>query len=267
MKSKVVKIIVFSCSFLMLIGLFGFIQSQKKNVLCQEVNIKMIGDTSLHFINIDGTFEILKNKGFSLLNTPVEDINTMEIEKAISQQPNVDSVNVYFSINGNLHIEIDQRTPLIRIIDGVGESYYIDKKGKFMPESADFTARVPVANGFIFDPFYKLNTSIEAINNKDSVAKKAIIDDLFEIVYEISTDSFLLALTEQLYVRQDKEIELIPKLGADAILIGDKTNLKEKLSKLKLFYLKGLPQAGWKEYSLINLKFHDQLICTKTTQN
>jgi cell division protein FtsQ len=68
-------------------------------------------------------------------------------------------------------------------------------------------------------------------------------------------------------VRPDKEIEMIPKLGADAILIGDKTNLKEKLRKLKLFYLKGLPQSGWKEYALINLKFHDQLICTKTTHN
>ena len=267
MKKKVVKMIVFFGSMVLIIVFLGFIQSQKKHVLCQKVNINIAGDTSLHFINNADAAEILKNKGFVFENTPLVDINTMEVEKAISEQPNIDSVVVFFNINGELNINITQKTPLLRVIDCVGESYYLDVNGKFMPESMDYTARVPVATGFIFDPYYKLNTSIGAINKNDSLAKKAVIDDLYEIASEISKDSFLLELTEQLFVRPDKEIEMIPKLGADAILIGDKTNLKEKLRKLKLFYLKGLPQSGWKEYALINLKFHDQLICTKTTLN
>ena len=267
MKKKAVRIILISAAFILMIVFLGFIQSQKKSVVCQKVNINIVGDTSLHFINVADASEILKNKGFVLENTLLEDINTMEIEKAISEQPNIDSVAVYFEINGELNINITQKIPLLRVIDGTGESYYIDVNGKFMPESIEYTARVPVATGFIFDPYYKLNTSVEAINKNDSIAKRAITDDLFEIATEISKDTFLLELTEQLYVRQDREIEMIPKLGADAILIGDKSNIKEKLKKLKLFYLKGLPQAGWKNYSLINLKFHNQLICTKTTLN
>jgi cell division protein FtsQ len=267
MKRKAVKMILFFAAMVLIIVFLGFIQSQKKNVLCQKVNITIVGDTSLHFINAIDAKEILKNRGFILENSPVEDINTMEIEKAISEQPNIDSVAVFLTINGDLNINITQKIPLLHVIDGSGESYYIDVKGNFMPESMDYTARVPVATGFIFDPYYKINTTISAINKIDSISKKAVSDDLYEIATEISKDSFLLDLTEQLYVKPDKEIEMIPKLGADAILIGDKTNLKEKLRKLKLFYLKGLPQSGWKEYALINLKFHDQLICTKTTHN
>jgi cell division protein FtsQ len=79
----------------------------------------------------------------------------------------------------------------------------------------------------------------------------------------IQRDKFLMALTEQLYVTIDKEIELIPKAGPTSILLGNADMAENKLSRLKVFYRKGLPAAGWDTYSALNLKYKDQIICTK----
>ncbi|MCD7935525.1 MAG: cell division protein FtsQ, partial [Tannerellaceae bacterium] len=32
---------------------------------------------------------------------------------------------------------------------------------------------------------------------------------------------------------------------------------------LQVFYEQAIPKVGWDKYSLINLKFKDQIVCTK----
>jgi cell division protein FtsQ len=68
---------------------------------------------------------------------------------------------------------------------------------------------------------------------------------------------------EQIYVGDDFEIELIPKVGNHKILIGNIENLDDKFSRLLLFYKQGLMRKGWENYSVINLKFKNQVVCTK----
>ena len=71
------------------------------------------------------------------------------------------------------------------------------------------------------------------------------------------------AQIEQLYVNKEFEIELIPRVGNHRIVVGDATDIKTKLDKLKVFYDKGLNKTGWNEYSVINLKFANQVVCKK----
>jgi len=79
----------------------------------------------------------------------------------------------------------------------------------------------------------------------------------------VDQSEFWKAQLVQIYVNEDNEIELIPRVGSHRILIGDVENLEEKFNKLMLFYEKGLSKTGWNEYSIINLKFKDQVVCTK----
>ena len=59
-------------------------------------------------------------------------------------------------------------------------------------------------------------------------------------------------------------MELIPKVGKHKIIIGNVENIEQKLYNLKLFYINGLNQKGWENYSVINLKYQNQIVCTKT---
>ena len=38
---------------------------------------------------------------------------------------------------------------------------------------------------------------------------------------------------------------------------------EEKLANLKLFYEQAIPKVGWEKYSMINLKYKNQIVCTK----
>jgi hypothetical protein len=57
---------------------------------------------------------------------------------------------------------------------------------------------------------------------------------------------------------------MIARIGPEVVLLGDKTNLDKKLRNLKLFYSQ--QQATAAAYSMINLKYNNQIICTKSTQ-
>jgi cell division protein FtsQ len=49
------------------------------------------------------------------------------------------------------------------------------------------------------------------------------------------------------------------------VRIGDGSRLQQRLAKLKDFYAQGIPQADWRRYSTIDLRFDDQVVCTKRT--
>ena len=56
---------------------------------------------------------------------------------------------------------------------------------------------------------------------------------------------------------------LIPRVGEQKIHIGNLDNTKEKLDNLYQFYNVALPIKGWQTYSDINLKYKNQIVCTK----
>jgi cell division protein FtsQ len=66
-----------------------------------------------------------------------------------------------------------------------------------------------------------------------------------------------------MYIHKDHEIELIPRVGAHIIHFGDISDYKYKFFKLKAIYEKGFNALGWNKYEHINLKFSNQVICTK----
>ena len=162
------------------------------------------------------------------------------------------NADVFVDAKNQVHIEIEQREPVLRIIDKNGLNYYLDKFGKKMPLSKHFTARVLVATGNIppFDPDFLQR-------------KKHILKDLFELTNIILKDEFLEPMMEQIYVTSEKEFELSPNLGDQKILLGKMDNIDDKLFYLKTFYKEAMPYKGWQKYKTINLKFKGQVVASK----
>jgi len=52
-------------------------------------------------------------------------------------------------------------------------------------------------------------------------------------------------------------------VGAHQILLVGMDNWKEKMKNLELLYRQGLSRYGWNTYEKINLKYSNQVICTK----
>jgi cell division protein FtsQ len=93
--------------------------------------------------------------------------------------------------------------------------------------------------------------------------KKPLVSQIYEFARFVIDDDFWNAQITQVYVNGPNDIELIPRVGSQVILIGNLDDFEKKLEKLKLFYEKALPAEGWNKYKKINLKYSNQIICTK----
>ena len=153
----------------------------------------------------------------------------------------------------------------MRVINSNGDGYYIDDTGKLMPLSDKYTARVIVANGNISEPYATHYMYSMADIARDSLKKaNSMLDELYAMATYINADEFWKSQIQQIYVNSDKDMELVPLVGNQKIIFGDTTAMDEKFKKLMIFYTQGLNTTGWwDKYSIINLKFKNQIVCTK----
>lgn len=261
---KIISIAIWSFFIAVLVISLGFSGSQLKKVKCKEIIVQIVDTTGYSFVEEKDINELLNQKGFKIIDNNIESFPLNKIETALRNHPSVKSAEVYNTFDGILHIDIEQRNPVLRIINENNESYYIDNEGALFPLSEKYTARVLVANGFINEPYnihYKKN--IEQIKEKDSLLRKYMVDDLFTLAKFINSNYFYNSLIEQIYINSNKEIELVPKIGNFTILLGNTEDLKNKFENLKAFIQIGLSREGWDKYETINIKYKNQVVCTK----
>jgi cell division protein FtsQ len=192
---------------------------------------------------------IAKNFQSELVGEAVERVELEALERMLEQEPFVLDADVYLDATNTVQVEIQQRRPLLRVMDSNGLNYYLDENGVKMPISHHYTARVLVATGSVppYVPGY--------LDQKQSVMK-----DLFVLTNYMLQDEFLQPLVEQVHVVQG-EFVLIPKIGDQKIVLGNLTNLDDKVERLKIFYREGLPREGWQSFDKIDLRFKGQVIC------
>lgn len=263
MKAKIKQALIWGGTIVLTIALFGFVNKQRKATMCNDSVVEIKGDPEIRFINNNEIMDLLYSKGFRFKEQSVSNINLMEIEQELLRHPAIKSAEAFFDPQSNLILQISQRTPILRVIDALGDSYYIDEDGEFMPLNDHYTARVPVASGNIFESARKIR--LKDVLESDSLQEKYILDDLFVIASAARRDSFIWCQMEQLNVLPDKEIEFIPAIGPGRVLIGNSEDIENKFTRLQLFYRQGLSQAGWNAYSQLNLKYNNQIICTQNT--
>ena len=131
-----------------------------------------------------------------------------------------------------------------------------------MPLSNKYTARLLVVSGALNEPYAK-RYAFNYNNLPDSLTEKTMLDDVYTIADYIDNSEFWKAQIEQIHVDKVSGFSLIPKVGNHKIVFGGTENLESKFEKLMIFYKKGLSKTGWNEYSSINLKYKNQVVCKK----
>ena len=261
---KIFNIVIWILLVSGLVVSLAFVEIEQKKMKCSSLQIEVNHEDGNYFVESDDVKNIIFNTGDSIINQPLGDIKISYLEKLIDNHSAVANAQVYKTIGGQVKVRVKQRFPIIRIFNARNESFYIDQDGYFMPLASNYTSRVLIANGRIYagsEMFNKIN--VYDLMKVDSISKKTIVDDLFLLAKYISADEWRKAQFQQVFIDENGEFELIPRVGNHRILIGDITDIEEKIEKLKVFYLEGLSKTGWNEYQTINLKFKNQVVCTK----
>jgi cell division protein FtsQ len=264
---KFLKILVIVLWVLLVAGagtLVGFVEVEHYSNPCRKIDIRIsYGASDVLITKKDVDSIVLKTAGM-LKGKPLGYINTGSIENAIRKQAYVAKVSVYENNEGTIFIQIRQREPLLRIINRKYESFYLDESGALLPVNPNFSARVLVANGLIDDSYMKNpNYRVNVLALSDSVFYDSLMTNIYKLTMYISHDKFLKAQIAQIYVNESGEFELIPRIGNHVILLGNADDLEDKFKRLFAFYKFGLNKIGWNKYNVINIKYKNQVVCSK----
>ena len=244
---------------------WAFVSKSERNIVAKTLNISIHNNDENLFLSENDIKAFFSERKDSLLLNQYKNINIPELEKSLNSHPAIGNAEVAADINGEIKIDITQRTPVLRIINKDGESFYIDSQTKLMPLNDNYSARVIIASGFIYEPFSRrYQYSVDQIKKSETFKEVSLLDDIYDVADFINKDSVLTNLIHQIYVNEEKEIELFPVIGNQKIVFGSATDVAEKFNKLKLFYTEGMNKAdSWTKYSNINLKYKNLVVCTK----
>lgn len=214
-----------------------------KNSECTKLEIVIKDSARYNFLDKQDIEKLLTLHKIHPVGLLMSDINTLEIHDSVLTNKLVKSAEVYSTQRNTIVVKVNQRVPIFRVISDTKGSFYVDNNRETMPDSHSFALYVPLATGSI-DEEYATN-------------------ELFDFITFLEENPYWEAWIEQIVVKENKDVEIIPRVGNFKIVFGKLENYNEKLSRFSLFIEKGLNVVGWNRYSEINLKFDNQVVCTR----
>ena len=216
---------------------FSSVRNSARKVSVPE--IKFMGDDNL-FITHETVSKLLIQNQQSVANKPKEIIDLNGLENALTANPMIKEAQVFIGVDGKITAEIEQKKPIARV--STNASFYLDDTGSYMPLSTNYTARVPLITGTVY---------------KNELA------NVFTIASKVQQDDFLKKHVVEIHQNENKSIDLRFRLNDFTIHLGSLKSLEKKINNLKAFYQKAMRDNTLNQYSAVNLKFDNQVICTK----
>lgn len=222
----------------LVIFLYGFSGQRNSQRKLGEITVAYTNPENI-YITDSTVSNLLAIKGKDLTDHSKDSLNLTRLEKKMDQNPMIANAEIFKSITGDLSALITQREPLGRVI---GENpFYIDKQGGSMPLSPNYSARVPL------------------VNQVDSTD----IQKVFPLLKKINKDDFL---TKHIIgIRKSARGDFILKMRGSALTInfGEIKRIDQKIRNFKAFYKKAHIDHKLDDYRQVNLKFVNQVVCTK----
>jgi cell division protein FtsQ len=226
--------------FGLVVFLFSFTSNRNENRKLTKTKVVFVGENA-SFLKQETVNKLLieNNPDASAIRKDKLDLN--KLEKAVSSNQMVEKSEVFVTIDGVLKAVVKQKTPIARVFDGK-RSFYIDYKGNTMPLSANFTARVPLVLGVIRK------------QNSEALA------ELFRKIYD---DEFLKKNIIAIQIMPSGSLKMLNRNFDYQIDFGGTVNVNAKIRNYKAFFQKAVVDSSLYKYKKIDLRFTQQVICTK----
>ena len=226
--------------FALVIFLFSFTSKRNEERKLTKSKVIFLND-SVTFIKHEMVNKLLIENKRDASSIQKDKLDLNKLEKSINSNPMIEKSEVFVTIDGVLKAVVKQKTPIARVFNDEG-SFYIDYQGNIMPLSDEFTARVPIISGEI------------------SKENKGNFDKLLRFVYK---DDFLKKNIIGIQILPDGSLKMMNRNFDYEIEFGKIVNVKRKFSNYKAFFQKAVLDSSLQNYKKINLRFIQQVVCTK----
>lgn len=233
---------------ILLTGIIGYLVFAFAKLSHDEDQRECIGteiileDSIANFVNRQFVEQLIVQSKCPIQGRNIKDIDIRTIEASIQNNPYIDSVACHYTSTNLLCIRVLPRRPVLHVISDNGEKYYMDINGNDMPTDV-FLQDLCLATGNISKDYAK--------------------EHLVQIADYVNTHAPWNKEIQQISVRTPKHIEIILSTGSHTVVLGEPTDIQGKLNRLQNFYEEGLNKVGWNKYSIIDLNYANQIVCTK----
>ncbi len=227
----------------------GFSIYERKKIVCTDVRVEITDSVQNQFVRSKEIRDWVLSHHPHLLHQNLENIDLRVIEDGLSKFKAVEEASVFSSIvgrgkpgEGSVVVRIRQRDPQFRV-DQPGRDYYMDRFGRSIDWTPNYTPRVLMVSGVISFEF----------------ARKRMLP----LITYIQNDPFLNAQIDQIHVGGNGNLTLVPRVGEQLIYFGPPEDYQNKLRNLKALYKEGFKNGGWTIYKSIDLSYRNLVICLK----
>lgn len=240
MKQKVFRILTILFITILLVFVYGFSANRNAQHKIKDIDIKIENNKHL-YITAEAVNKMLKQKLRNLNSLSKDALFLNDLESALRTDKLVRKADVFVNIDGSLGVVIKQKIPIARVLNNKN-IFYLDSDGGKMPLSQNYSATVPTISGMSSD---------------------ANLNEVYKLADFVYKEPFLKGEVISINKNSNNEFELIIRDDNAVILVGSLDNLNRKSNNLKAYYLNAKQRKLTNRYKIINLKYSNQVVCTK----
>jgi cell division protein FtsQ len=230
------------------LSLVVFAENVHRLQKCKKINVVVDGNNENRLITAREIESLIApNTIDTPEGKPFDRISFKKIEERVRTNKLVKNCQVHRDLSGELTVDIEEYSPIARVVSNNLSDNYVTDIGEFIGISKHYTIRALLLSGSYFD----------TIQNLKDPKSKPILD----LIKAIDEDEFWKAQISQLVVEKDGGIILIPEVGNHQIEFGMGIEIEAKFQKLKILYKEILPSKGWDKYKKISVKYRNQIVC------
>jgi len=241
-----------------LLVLLSFVNREQNNRIVEKPEIKINKLQGDPFMDEADVENLVYTRLDTLEGKLIGDLKLGEIENLLETDPSVKNAEVYSSIKGDVHLNIDLKRVIVRFKPDTTNGFYLDDQGGIMNWVSKYTPRVLTVTGYL----YKYNRFLkDSLVDSDLRTHSKLIKDLYAFAKFVDKSAYWKAQIGQVYIARNGDAVIIPLVGNQEFILGDLSDYELKLNKIKIFHQKIAKKVGWGKYKIVNLKFNNQIVC------
>lgn len=230
-------------------------REQRSLIDCGKLSVNFLD--SLKFVSEQDIRDYIAESYGDFNGQRLDSVGLARIEDILESKSAVKSTEAWVTDDGVLHIDITQRTPVLRFQNGE-KGFYVDDRGFIMPLHHSYTAPVPVVSGNI-----PINIENGYKGEAASQEERIWIDGMLRFNSFISDSKKWKGKVFGIKIVDDGDIVLTIDGRGESFIFGDSGNLDIKFSKIEKYFDYILPAKGDGYYKTVNVKYNKQIVCRK----
>lgn len=230
-------------------------KAQRQLVTCEGLKVEY---ADAHRFVTDEDIKIWLGQQYgSFIGQRIDSVGLAQIESILDDQSAILKSEAWTTEDGQLHVRISQRVPVLRLQKGkVG--CYVDDRGYLFPLQKNYTAPVPMVEGAIpirITEGYKGRAHTEQ--------EQHWIEEALEMMNWIRKSKIWKEAFVQICVSDEGDLVLTPREGKERFIFGGPDRVADKFDRIGKYYEYIRPAREEGCYKTVNVKFDKQIICRK----